>query len=354
MAGDDIFDKAAAAMKDAPKGDVFDQAAAASKAPAFTPPDTLAQAHQQMQQAIPIDAAARAASYPGASDNPSAFTARGQNQARIGENYNAYQKASGNMAGNVAGTMATAGVLPAIKGAGLAANALRLGGRALATGAGAGVGSLAGGATPQEAAVNAAGGVVAQPVAEGIGAVASPLMKWIGSSKTVGTQLLQQASEKAGSAPVALSPQTDEIVDKIVQQGKLGGTIPKVVTDLLDRVGPSVRHAADANPGPLTYNEARILQSNTSQMSAAEQMALKGQLKYLVPQLAKSLSDDVQAAANQAGIGELHAQGMKEYALASARNRVAEKIGKAGVKILPYAAGAASAYELAKTAAGGK
>jgi polyhydroxyalkanoate synthesis regulator phasin len=212
------------------------------------------------------------------------------------------------------------------------------------------MGSLAGGATPQEAAVNAAGGVVAQPIAEGITAAASPLVKWITSSKTAGAQLLQQAAQKAGNAPIELSPQTNEIVDEIVQQGKLGGTIPKVVTDLLDRVGPTARHAADANPGPLTYNEARILQSNAGQMSAAEAMALKGKLKYLVPQLAKSLSQDVQTGADAAGIGQLHAAGMKEYASASARNRVAAKVGKAAVKAAPYLAGASAAYEFAKTA----
>jgi hypothetical protein len=185
---------------------------------------------------------------------------------------------------------------------------------------------------------------------ETLGPLASqiPFLKWLTASKTAGARALQEASMKAGNAPIELSAKTNEIVDKIVQQGKLGGTIPKVVTDLLDRVGPSTRIAAEAKPGPLTYDEARILQSNTSSLSAAEQMSLKGQLKSLIPQLARSLAEDVQAGATQAGIGQEHAFGMQQYAQASARNRALLKAGKA----VAGAAGAGAAYELTKKVVG--
>jgi hypothetical protein len=159
-----------------------------------------------------------------------------------------------------------------------------------------------------------------------------PLMDWVTASKTAGAHALQEASNKAGSAPVELSGKTNEIVDKIVQQSKLGGPPFKPVSDLLDRVGPSTRQAADANPGPLTYDEARILQSNISRLSAAEQMTLKGQMKSLVPQLAKSLGQDVQDAADKAGVGQEHSFGMQQYATAAARNRALVKGAKiAGV-----------------------
>lgn len=173
-----------------------------------------------------------------------------------------------------------------------------------------------------------------------------PLAKWIVSSKTAGARLLQQAAAKAGNAPIPISPKTDEIVDEIVKQGKLGGTIPKVITDFLDRVGPSVRQPAGVAPSPLTYEEARILQSNASTPSAQEQMALKGRLKYLIPQFAKSLAEDVQNGANQAGIGAEHAAGMKEYALASSRNRTLVKAGTLAAKGAGVGATAYGAKEI--------
>jgi polyhydroxyalkanoate synthesis regulator phasin len=270
-------------------------------------------------------------------------TGGGMATAQAGQNpaYNDYMHQSGVLAGTVAGPMAMGGLS---QGPGI----VKLLGRAAATGVGAGAGTLAGGGTPKEAAVNATTGAVSQPIAEGISSGASSLVKWMTASKTTGARMLAQASAKAGNAPVELSHATNEIVDEIVKQGKLGGTIPKVVTDLLDRVGPSTRQAAEAAPNPLTYDEARILQSNTSQMSAAEQMALKGRLQYLIPQLARSLGEDVQAAASKAGIGTEHAIGMQEYAAASARNRMLAKVGKATAKV----AGAGTAYELLRKAAG--
>lgn len=197
-------------------------------------------------------------------------------------------------------------------------------------GAGAGLGALAGGTPPKEALATAAGTTASS-------AVLSPLSRWLASSKSVGAKALQAASQKAGNAPVELSPRTNELVEEIVREGKSGGTVPKVITDLLDRVGPSTRQAAEAAPGPLTYNEARSFQSNASSLSASEQMALKGKMKSLIPQFAKSFGRDVQTAAEAAGAGPEHTIGMSEYAAASARNRTLAKAGKA----IPYVGGAA-------------
>lgn len=197
-------------------------------------------------------------------------------------------------------------------------------------GAGAGLGALAGGTRPMEALATAAGTTATS-------AVASPFLKWLSSSKSVGAKALQAASQKAGNVPVELSPKTNELVEEIVREGKSGGTVPKVITDLLDRVGPSARQAAEANPGPLTYNEARSFQSNASQLSAAEQMSLKGRMKSLIPEFAKSFGRDVQTAADVGGAGPEHAIGMREYAAASSRNRALTKAGKA----IPYVGGAA-------------
>lgn len=179
--------------------------------------------------------------------------------------------------------------------------------------------------------------------------IISPLSKWLGASKSMGAKLLQRASGKVGNAPVELSAKTNELVDEIVREGKSGGTVPKVITDLLDRVGPSTRQAAEAAPGPLAYNEARSFQSNASQLSAAELMNLKGKMKSLVPQFAKSFGEDIQATATQGGAGTEHALGMKEFATASARNRVLVKAGKAAVA----GAGLYGAEELIRKAVSG-
>lgn len=191
-----------------------------------------------------------------------------------------------------------------------------------------------------------------QDIAEGVGKVAggivagsagsmadAPLMKWLTSSKTLGAKLLQSASAKAGNAPVELSPRTNELVAKIVDESKLGGQPVKVITDLLDRLGPSTRLPAEAPPNPLTYNEARSLQSNASSLTPNENMSLKPKTKFLVSQFADSFGQDVQKAADQAGIGMEHGLGMKEFATASARNRALANAGQAAKPLVKAALG---------------
>jgi hypothetical protein len=218
------------------------------------------------------------------------------------------------------------------------------------------IGAKVGGLGARKATEAMGGGETAQNVAElggnviggTVGAVGSNFLKWLTSSKTAGAAALQQASVKAGSAPVELSPKTNELVDKLVEQSKLGGKPIKVINDLLERVGPSTKQAAEATPGPLTYDEARILQGNISSLSTEEQMGLKGTQKGLMKQLAGSFAGDVQKAADSAGIGEEHALGMKEYALASSRNRVLAKAGKYAATTAGVAgvgAAGAAAYE---------
>jgi hypothetical protein len=157
---------------------------------------------------------------------------------------------------------------------------------------------------------------------------------------------------------VELSAETNEILDDIVEQGKLGGKIPKVITDLLERIGPSTKQAAEAEPGPLTYKEARIVQSNASELSSEEKMALKGKLRYLMPKFAKSFGQDVQAAADQAGIGPEHAGGMWEYARGAkaegVREAIAERFFNPAVKGAAGAVGAGVIYELYRILAGQK
>lgn len=205
---DDIFDKALAASKGKAGRDVFDQALAA-KTPDL--PDTNKQAAAAIANIIPQQEAVRSNPILAGPKGASNIGAYG-NLAQTSQNLNDYMQQSGNLAGNVAGTLATGGVLPAVKGAGIATKALRLAGRSLATGAGAGAGSLAGGATPQEAAANAAGGVVAQPIAEGLSAAGGAAKAAV--LKKIATYGQKPASEIAELQ--SLIPKEDAIQAKVI------------------------------------------------------------------------------------------------------------------------------------------
>jgi hypothetical protein len=328
---DDIFDKVAAKMGAVPKGDIFDRVVA--KMPVSNPEQqTISQLPNAAMQAKQQSTATIKPLIPGTGTiDP---TGGGMAAAQAGQNpaYNEYQRQSGILAGTVAGTMG-AGAIPALRvipGAGLLKNIPGFIGRSLTSGIGAGTGALAGGATPEEAKVQAVGGAVGQPIAEGLNAgVIAPLIKWIGASKTTGAALLQQASAKVGNAPVELSPQTNVLVDEIVKNEKLGGKPVKAVTDLLRRLGPAPGQAAEAVPGPLTYDEGRLLYSNLgTELATRGENALQGRAKDLAYKFLNSLGRDVQSTAQAGGVGTEHAQGMAEYAMASARNRALAKAGK--------------------------
>jgi hypothetical protein len=243
---------------------------------------------------------------------------------------------------------AAAAVPGALLGAGAAPAGIA--GAALTGAAGAGMGTqvtqaLSGQNPVSDASLKEAGGNAA--VGGAIGAAAgavSPVAKWIGASKSSGAKFLQAAADKAADAPVELSPETNRLMDEIMRQDKSGNTAPKVIKDLLTRVGPNPNAPADAQPGPLTYPEARDFQSNASRLSAGESMNAKGSMKALIAQFSKSFSQDVQNAADQAGVGTLHRAGMTQYAQASGKQDVIDSGkdvgGKAGKIIAGSALGA--------------
>lgn len=133
-------------------------------------PDAVAQARAQTAAAIPTMAAINTSDTPAdridsnKTARVSPYTAAGARTASIGEGYNEYMRQSGVMAG------AGAGAGLAALGSGVA-GATGVAARALAAGAGAGGGSIVGGATPKEAAINAAVTATATPVLEGAGAL---------------------------------------------------------------------------------------------------------------------------------------------------------------------------------------
>lgn len=216
---------------------------------------------------------------------------------------------------------------PLVGGAGLAS----LGESALAKVGGAAIGGAGGDAAAQLTTTGkvdpsqslAAGATMA--AGEGIGqTVLSPLAKWISTTKAGGGKLLQAAAEKAATQPVELSPETNKLAEQIMAQGKRGNGNVKVVSDLMARLGTNPNAPVGAGEGPLLYPEARDFQSNASRLSASESMDAKGNLKSLVAQFSKSFGADVQSAADQAGVGDIHRAGMQQYATAASKGKAVD------------------------------
>jgi len=98
--------------------------------------------------------------------------------------------------------------------------------------------------------------------------------------------------------------------------------------NLLDRLGPSTRQAADASPNPLTYDEARRFYKNSTGLTADEAKNLKPVTKWLFKQFVDSFGQDIQQTATAGGAGTEHAVGMEQFAASSARNRALAKGAK--------------------------
>jgi hypothetical protein len=282
-------------------------------------------------------AASDAASYPGAQRGLSPFTQAGQQQAKTGENYNDYMRQSGRLAGTVVGGM-TGGAL----------NTLPWMGRALATGAATGAGDLASGGTPKEAAVTAATGAVAQPVAEGLGFLARKASSAISGgfpSATRAGQAFQQVSAAVGSHTV---PMTDELSDSLMGYRKLvdaGGSRSMSVEKLLQRV-------TNPDKGPLTYDEARLFQSNISRLSADEAQRLTPVMKRAVGNIAGNLGDAVSSTAESGGKLEQFQGAMKEYGRAMRLKDAGEFAKDKAFKAILGGGATAAGYELVKKAVG--
>lgn len=223
-------------------------------------PNAVAQAQQQTRQAIPTMAASDAASFPGARKGLSPFTQQGQRQAQTGENYNEYQRQSGQTIGTTAAGMATGGMFPAIQGAGLAKNILPFLGRTATSAGSMGAGATIGGATPQEAKGAAIGGALGQPISEGLSAG----LPWLAKSlkNTAVTQFgkalapttrqnkaitqdiapemirrgvrgsLEGMEQRAGQEISNINPQLNSEYGRLQGAGKLAGSGDQVIADL--------------------------------------------------------------------------------------------------------------------------
>lgn len=318
-------------------------------------PDTSGQAKQSLQN-IP--------QYTSKTDELRARLANAQ--AGIGpegERYNQYQKESGTFAGTVAGTMATGGLLPAVKGGGALVNAARLAGRSGLAGVGAGTGALAAGATPQEAGITAAGATIGQPIAEGATALSSTIAKNLPSSlRASAGGTLGSLKAGVGNVPVNTSEFGDTALE-LWTQSQRGSTLPAAVRKLVNRI---------TNPGsePITYAETKDFQSNISNLLknpvGEEGAALKNPNTYrLVTELNQKLKASLEEASQLGGAAPGTFTGaMKQYSDASARQAMIDRIHDLAVKGIKIGAGGViggsaaglgyDVYKLIKGDTGGK
>lgn len=103
--------------------------------------------------------------------------------------------------------------------------------------------------------------------------------------------------------PSAPATQTAIRADELRQAGH---TAPKVMRDFSKK---SMFPGAD----PLTWRSSRDFQSAAGKLSTSESKAMTGPMGAQVKQLAKALSEQNQAVADQAGVGHLYKEAMTEY-----------------------------------------
>lgn len=118
--------------------------------------------------------------------------------------------------------------------------------------------------------------------------------------------------EVSGAVGKHTVPMTDDLSNSLMQyrqQVEGGGSRSLSVEKLLNRV-------TDPEKPPLTYDEARVFQSNISRLSRDEADRLAPVMKMRVGQVANALGDAVGQTADQGGKLGTFQSSMKEYAQA--------------------------------------
>jgi len=116
---------------------------------------------------------------------------------------------------------------------------------------------------------------------------------------------LNDVKNAAGSIPVDTSTFSDSALE-LYTQSQRGAKLPKAVRDLVTRV-------TKPDSPPLNYAEAKDFQSNISNLSANDKMALSGKTSRLVGQLNQDLKSSLKDAADVAGKGQQFQDAMQQY-----------------------------------------
>lgn len=136
------------------------------------------------------------------------------------------------------------------------------------------------------------------------GAAATKVASALPSAERAGAAL-NEVRQAAGSIPISMAKPGNTALE-LMTQSERGASLPKAVRQFVQR-------AANPNLGPVTYEEAKDFQSNISNLSANEKMAIKPNTARLLGQLNADLKDSLKGAADVVGKGDTFAKAMQEY-----------------------------------------
>jgi hypothetical protein len=146
----------------------------------------------------------------------------------------------------------------------------------------------------------------------------------------------QEVMGAVANRPVETA-QAGNVALRVAELAERGGTMPKVVRDLL-------RRATDPTKGDITYREMRDFYSNVSRLSADEMKRLPPVIKSQIGELRAALHEALARTAASGGKEGVYRAAMKEYAMASRVREVSAKLLKYGAGLV----GAGTAYKIGK------
>jgi hypothetical protein len=148
-------------------------------------------------------------------------------------------------------------------------------------------------------------------------------------------QTFQSVSKSANGHTVSVTPELSDALFKYQNLVDSGGSRSLAVSKLLNRL-------TSPDKGPLTYEEARLFQSNISRLSADETQRLTPVMKRQVGQIAGELNKAVENTTASVGQLDNFRSAMKEYSQAKTNEARMEVLKKWGIK----AGAAAALWEL--------
>lgn len=135
----------------------------------------------------------------------------------------------------------------------------------------------------------------------------------------------QSVSKVAGAHTVNVTPSLSDALFKYQELVDTGGSRSLAVSKLLNRL-------TNPDKGPLTYDEARLFQSNISRLSADETQRLTPVMKRQVGQIASELNGAVENTAAGAGKLSDFRAAMEEYSKAKTNEARAAALKKWAIK----------------------
>ena len=144
----------------------------------------------------------------------------------------------------------------------------------------------------------------------------------------------EEVMRAVGDQPVDVS-RAGDVGLRVMELAERGGTMPKVVRDLL-------RRATDPAKGEMPYREVRDFYSNVSRLSADEMKRLPPVIKQQIGTLREALNEALAKTAASGGKEGVYRAAMHQYKIASRMHELSKKIAK----WTAAAVGAGTAYKI--------